>query len=920
VSDTARGGDEAMTALLVAAGESLDDEIALHNAEATLLSGSRQGVRLSRYVLLQRIGAGGLGVVYAAYDPELHRKVAIKVVRQRGPVVPGAQDRLLREAQALARLSHPNVIAVYDVGTCVAPVAGVFVVMELVAGPTLAQWLTSESRRWSDTLEVLAAAGRGLLAAHEGGLVHRDFKPGNVLVADDGRVRVLDFGLAREHGDDAATRDDAAREDGETSAPRADRTEAGMVLGTLPYMAPEQHAGAAVDPRTDQFAFCVALFEALFRVRPFAGSSAAALHDAKREGRIVDVSSRGDVPRWLHDVVLRGLAALPERRWGSMRELLAALDRRRAGARRKWLVAGALAAGFAAVWAIVTPRVDACAGQELELAGAWDAVVRADVAHALRASGLAYAERSLSSVERTLDDYAANWVRLREQTCETARTHGQLLDASNPPIACLGRARVALSELTRVLASADATTVQHAVAAADGLPPLAECELTLAAGPTESVAPERLAEVDTLVFRAQVLVDAGRYAEASRAADEAVELARALAHDRSEARALLGRGRAAIGEPARATESAHQALVAAERAGADDLALDALAELVRATTRWGRFEEAERHAAHALARAERLGGEPRVRGLLLTHVAELAHARGRFADALAAARAAQLDLARAWGATHRRLADVHLVAGRSAAALDDRAAAAAEYERARAILVDAVGEDHPGVATAVENLGNLRLRDGRLDDAMALYQRALEIRRAAFGTDHAETAMSVGNIGNVLLSRGDCAGALERFVEVAAIHERTLGPEHPDLSIALNNAAGARACLGRHAEALADLRRAVEIREHAGGPEHPELVQPLTNLGWQLHAMGDEQAALAQHRRATALCERELGAWDFRIVDALEGTGVAEAALGRPELAAAAFERALMVQGAVAPLDRARVERLTRRLLEQRSR
>ncbi|HET9988068.1 MAG TPA: serine/threonine-protein kinase, partial [Kofleriaceae bacterium] len=242
-----------------------------------------RGTLVGRYVVLDVLGEGGMGVVYSAFDPELDRKVAIKLLQTRESgstpsTKQGGEQKawLVREAQALARLSHPNVVAVYDVGTLNED--QVFVAMELVEGVTLREWLKAEARPWREVLPVLVAAGAGLAAAHEAGLVHRDFKPDNVLVARDGRPRVMDFGLARLRR--ASTHDDAQPKDTSDVAPSAGAIEtrsplseqltiAGAMLGTPAYMAPELYNGATADARSDQFAFAVTLFEALFRARPY---------------------------------------------------------------------------------------------------------------------------------------------------------------------------------------------------------------------------------------------------------------------------------------------------------------------------------------------------------------------------------------------------------------------------------------------------------------------------------------------------------------------------------------------------------------------------------------------------------------------------------------------------------------------------
>jgi eukaryotic-like serine/threonine-protein kinase len=285
---------------------------------------------IGRYRVLGTIGRGGMGVVLRAHDPQLRREIAIKLVRPRRPddaIAIEQQARLLREARAMAALSHPNVVPVFDVGE---HGDGLFIAMQYVAGANMRAWLAAERPSWRRVLGVFRAAGRGLAAAHAAGMVHRDFKPANVLVGDDGRVRVVDFGLARtlEHGDtgELGEQDWSGAHDGLGSV-----TQAGVLVGTPLYMAPEQFAGAAADARADQFAFCVSFFEALYGVPPFEGADLRSQLAAKRAGRVA-ARAPGDgvpdpVPAALHAAILRGLAADPAARFAAMPELLRELRR-----------------------------------------------------------------------------------------------------------------------------------------------------------------------------------------------------------------------------------------------------------------------------------------------------------------------------------------------------------------------------------------------------------------------------------------------------------------------------------------------------------------------------------------------------------------------------------------------------------------
>lgn len=283
------------------------------------------GQTLDRYVMLELLGVGGMGRVFSAYDSVLDRNVALKVLRH-----PSGEElpRLVREAQALARFSHPNVVSVYDVGE----VDGqVFIAMELVEGCNLREWLEVPGRSAVQILAAFRAAARGLQAAHEAGIVHRDFKPDNVLLGRDGRVCVIDFGLAIRTGDaQPSVEVDPA------SSSNSDRlTETGMVMGTPAYMPIEQHLGLPTDVRSDQFSFCVALYEALYRVRPFEGESGRELVLAIKRGELRDVRS-AEVPSEVHAAIVRGLSPRVQDRFGSMGELLEALRPKVGRVRVRW--------------------------------------------------------------------------------------------------------------------------------------------------------------------------------------------------------------------------------------------------------------------------------------------------------------------------------------------------------------------------------------------------------------------------------------------------------------------------------------------------------------------------------------------------------------------------------------------------------
>jgi tetratricopeptide (TPR) repeat protein/predicted Ser/Thr protein kinase len=312
--------------------------------------------RIGRYHVLKTLGEGGMGIVYSAFDEELDRRIAIKVLGNDVVSSFRGRTRLMREAQAMAKLSHPNVVHVYEVGE----VEGhIYIAMEFVRGTTLGEWLSANAHDLSERLAMVMQAGEGLVAAHASGIIHRDFKPDNVMVGFDARPRVLDFGLARgrdEKDENEGITDrtlNTALPDRANSVLSARITQHGAVMGTPAYMSPEQHFGLPTDAASDQFNFCVVLYEALYGERPFDAENRMMLAVATRKGEIQPPPPGSDVPLRLRDVLLRGLKTEPTDRWGSMRELLDALrDAASPPARRSpWIIVGVLLVGLLGVTA-----------------------------------------------------------------------------------------------------------------------------------------------------------------------------------------------------------------------------------------------------------------------------------------------------------------------------------------------------------------------------------------------------------------------------------------------------------------------------------------------------------------------------------------------------------------------------------------
>ncbi|HEY6034820.1 MAG TPA: serine/threonine-protein kinase [Kofleriaceae bacterium] len=369
--------------------------------------------RIDRYTIAKRIGAGAMGTVYEAHDPELDRKVAIKVLRGAG-----SAERLRREAQMLAKLHHPNVVAVHDAGE---HEGRTFVAMALVDGETLRAWMGRE-HTVDEIVRVIRDAGRGLAAAHAAGVIHRDLKPDNIFIARDGSVLVGDFGLAFVDGE----RGEASSGDGPVEL-----TQTGMVLGTPAYMAPE-HAAGAPTAASDQFSLCVTAWEALYGARPFAGATFAEVQQAIANGEPVE--GKRAVPARIRAALERGLRAKPEDRWSSLAELDAAL----APPRRRWPWIAAAVVVIAAASAFV-----------------WSATRGPSCEFSLANLHLGSAAAS----------YEHDWVALRSEVCHTPRPNDARLR-------CLERAREALKDLAAQMGSSEPDLVHRAIGS---LPHIAAC-------------------------------------------------------------------------------------------------------------------------------------------------------------------------------------------------------------------------------------------------------------------------------------------------------------------------------------------------------------------------------------------------------------------------------------------------------------
>jgi tetratricopeptide (TPR) repeat protein len=829
----------------------------------------RRGTAIERYVVLDQIGRGGMGIVYSAYDPELDRKLALKILRpdvsaQLGS--DGARARVLREAQAMARLPHPNVIAVYDCGT----VDGqVFVAMELSEGETLAAFLRARPRPWREVLDRFAQAGRGLSAAHGAGIVHRDFKPDNVLCGRDGRVRVTDFGLARV-GYAAPLASAPAPPKGDAIA---HLTRTGALMGTPAYMAPEQLAGRTPDARSDQFSFCVALYEALYGERPFAGDTIGELAEAIEHGSVREPPKKASVPAFLRRSLLRGLAARPEDRFPSMDALLSALGKDPAAARRRAAVAAVTMVSVAALSAggyhLQHARSAVCSGATLKLGGIWDPPRKAAIKTAFLSTGLPYAEHTWASVERILDDYGRHYTAMHTEACEATRVRGeQSEEVLDLRMMCLSQRLSELKASSDLYTGADREVVKSAVDVALGLSSLEGCADVEALKapmrpPKDANARAQIEEVRGELARATVFEQSGRFEDGLKVAEVALERAQSTAYKPLEAEAFLALGRLQMlaRQDAPAEKSLEDAFYAAWASRHDEVATGAAAFLTRHVgENLARLPDGFRWARLSRAVLSRSPSNPRNEGMLASHVALLLLAQGKYAEALAEQRRALTVREKALGPSHPEVAASHSSIGFALARAGQHAEALGEHRRALEMREKVLGPTHPDVAESHSYMGNVLVKLGRYDEALAEHRLALTIRENALGQTHPLVSTSHNNIGIALGAQGKLEEALAEYRAALAISEKTLGPEHPSIAHRYSNIGIALGELGRYEEALTAFRRALAIQERGLGRDHPDMAMSYHNIGSVLRRQGRHAQAIGELRRALSIREKVLGA------------------------------------------------------------
>ena len=800
------------------------DDVTFELPDALDLYDLVRGTTIAGHVLISRHADDLLGPIYAAYDGERDRKVALRLIpfalddpqtkRQAG---------LVESLSAIARVSHPCIVPVYAVGMWT---GGVYVAMEFIEGIDLRSW--SEARDepfpWPEVLRVFREVGRAVVAAHAGGVLHRDLSPDKILIGDAGQVRVVDFGLAPitdvpDEADDASAA--ALAELRERLGIGEDAVTPALV-GTLEYAAPEVLAGGAADRESDQFSFCVSLYETLYGERPFTGPDRFSLAADYVRGEPRPAPRDANVPAWIRAAVLRGLSIRPWDRWHSMERLVRELDRDPTARRRRWrrgLTAVTLGAGVIGLLAWQQERADAqCTRAGEATASLWDQSRRAELEEAFVANAAPWAAQNFAATAETIDAWAEEWVDEKVAACEAARTGDAPTETYDERSACLDARQGELRTLLVVLEDSDPSALDQAPRAAELLAPTRVCTQT--AGLIElrhsvDADPAEVAALRERVDRGWALLRLGQTDSAAAIIAGLAELPVDLHYPAIAVASLHLRGTLAHarGHLQEAETSLHEAALLASRHGLDRSMVQLWTELaeILATTP-SRRTEATRAIEYARAVLDRIRLDEqrwqldRVRGTIAVRA-------GKPADALLQYHAALAGLDRSddqpWAHT-----ELLLEIGELLAAQGDLAAARGYLQRAYDDARNRLGARHPALAQSLLKLGDLEALAGKTVEARTSWERAVALIADAHGPSSNAAVLLLLGVARRLRDDDDAIGALEYNRRALRAVDGGGGDRNVRAAVLLDHGRTLM-ILGRTPEAIGPLGAAFELREAA---------------------------------------------------------------------------------------------------------
>lgn len=802
----------------------VDVDIIRNSLQAKLFSRGSEPVRVDRFVILSRAGTGGMGIVYRAYDPELQREVALKLVRPDAVVsnsktADRGMARLLQEARAAARVTHPNVVTVHQVGMTD---DGLFIAMEFINGSTLRRWCRDTTRSWREIVDLFVEAGTGLAEAHRVDVIHRDFKPDNVLVSTDGHAHVVDFGLA------------IAASQTQTFEPSVDAMVAtghdynawtDAAMGTPAYMSPEQHRGLEVSARSDQFSFCVALWECLSGERPFAGDSPTALRATVLEGIPALRADPQGVPRDLLALLKRGLDPDPCRRFASMDELVRLIRRTRAPSRFKpvLVLAALCAAALGGLWVRDALAAKRCAAAAKSVQSVWNDERASALHDGMLASGSPIAKVTFEKVRPWLDDYAHSWAEQREHACLAAEDEDWSPTLRQQAEDCFALRATHLNTLVEGLTVASPKQVVAAVRIAASIPPAKECGNATAMARTVP----RPAEHRDLI--------ADAYARASKMNGDGLTGA--------EAEALLLDANALVDD--------------AITTGYPPLHAEVLVRRAQLQHQLAHFDDARDSLIEAMVVAGSTSGAEIVAAAASSQLAStLVMGFNEYDNALRWTAIAEMWLDRAIASDDDpRRALAHDVRGIAHLRLGHNAAARASLLTALELKSKALGTSHPDYPRTLNNLANIDYDELKLDAARTRYLETLEALTRAYGPEHPTLAAPLANLARIARMTDSLDESSKYGARALALRQTFLRPDHPVL--ARSHADRGQIALRRRefAAAVTSFEEALRIYK-LGGQDSAGHADALSGLGQTLMRLGRNTEALPLSRACVAMHER----------------------------------------------------------------
>jgi eukaryotic-like serine/threonine-protein kinase len=790
------------------------------------------GTEVGRYRIVERLAIGGMGVVFKAHDPQLSRHIALKLVQQssidieRHCAAEEYEQRLLREAQALARLSHPNVVAAFDVGRFG---GALFIAMELIDGESLRTWLMAKQRSCQEILAILLEAGRGLSAAHRAGVVHRDFKLSNVMVSEQGRVQVVDFGLARTTGVvleatptvsafETEVSSSAEGSSGASLHSSAELTRTGAVIGTPGYIAPEQFDGVPSDERSDQFSYASAAFRALTGRSAYPVDSLAAYRSALG-GERAPWPKR--VPRAVRKVIDRGLSRLPEQRYPNFDALLEDLQRAARPPRRLTLLVLA-ALGMSALVSTFTVRerfMRRCDPDLKSLERAWSSERSAQVKSAFERSGSPRAADSVAAVGTRVRNFRERWQDARQQAClATYERHEQSEQILGLRNACLDSKLHQFGTLAELFERADVALVDRAPEALDELTSVGDCSdiLSLVGEsdrlPDDPKLREPIRDLQRRWDALQAVYVTGRWADVLERGQALVRDAGEVGYKPIQARAMSQAVMALerLGRPEEAGELRQRTLEVASEAKVHDVLAQQALRMLRSNVDAVRIAEAKAMLPFVDV-AVGLAGRPAALQIrLLTYQAAILSeeedfqgAIERLERALAECRQLGTEGVRSCLTPQRELGLVY-------AARKDYAAARRELAATVDLAKLAFVPRHPNVVNEYNNSAEIMLRAEDVEAAARLVAES-KIVAATLPADRQSTLIPMLE-GRILVMRGDYPSALPLFEEGARRMAAAYGARTTQASYGLHELGKCLARLGETEAGIRHLEHALELR------------------------------------------------------------------------------------------------------------